>query len=69
MPAQSNLIDEKAAVIAPDERLHATARDRAGPIRDDEAVIAPSEKKQRDFLHHFLAKQLNVLVAPVITQA
>ncbi|MGV0976089.1 MAG: hypothetical protein ACOYBO_09195 [Azonexus sp.] len=69
IPSKGILIDEKAAVIALDERLHAIARDRARAIRDDEAVIALCEKKLRDFLHDFLAKQPNVRVVPVITFA
>jgi hypothetical protein len=69
IPSKGILIDEKAAVIALDERLHAIARDRARAIRDDEAVIALCEKKLRDFLHDFLAKQPNVRVVPIITFA
>jgi hypothetical protein len=67
IPGKCILIDEEAAVIALGDRRHAIARERAGAIRDDGAVIALCGKKLRDFLHDFLAKQPNVRIVPVIT--
>lgn len=62
-------IDEKAAVIALQQKLPGVAKQRAGVLAKDEAVTALCEKKLADFLRDFLAKQPNVTFVPTIKVA
>ncbi len=67
IPGSAPFIDEKAAVIALQQQLHAIALKNAKAIEKDEAVIALCEKKLGEFLRDFLAKQPNVRVIPAIS--
>ena len=67
IPGSAPFIDEKAAVIALQQQLHAIALKNAKTIQKDEAVIALCEKKLGEFLRDFLAKQPNVKVIPAIS--
>ncbi len=66
IPEKGLLIDEKAAVIALQQQLHAVAQNRAKEVQKEEAVVALCEKKLGEFLRDFLTKQSNVGVIPSI---
>jgi len=63
------LIDEKAQVIALQQRLITAAEKQGDAIKMEEAVIALCERKLGEFLRDFLAKQPNVRAVPMITFA
>ena len=69
IPGKGLLIDEKAQVIALQQRLITAAVKQGDAIKMEEAVIALCERKLGEFLRDFLAKQPNVRVVPTITFA
>ena len=58
--------DEKAAVIAIQQRLPVLAQKQSADILQDPAVVALSEKKLGEFLLDFMRKQPGVKFVPVI---
>ena len=66
IPGKGLLIDEKAQVIALQQRLITAAAKQGDAIKAEEAVIALCERKLGEFLRDFLAKQPNVRSVPVI---
>ena len=67
IPSTGVLVDEKAAVIAVQQQLFATAKKKANEVRKDEAVIALCERRLTEFLRDFLSKQPGVKTVPAIT--
>ncbi|HRE72646.1 MAG TPA: hypothetical protein PLC14_19275 [Accumulibacter sp.] len=66
IPGKGLLIDEKAQVIALQQRLITAVRKQGNRIKQEEAVIALCERKLGEFLRDFLAKQPNVRAVPMI---
>ena len=58
--------DEKAAVIAIQQRLPVIAQGQSAAVLRDPAVIALSEKKLGEFLRDFMGRQPGVKFVPVI---
>jgi hypothetical protein len=66
IPGKGLLIDEKAQVIALQQRLITAVRKQGNRIKQEEAVSALCERKLGEFLRNFLAKQPNVRSVPMI---
>lgn len=66
IPSKGVFVDEKEAVIALQQQLHAVAKNRGKEVQKEDAVVALCEKRLGEFLHDFLAKQPNVAAVPAI---